>query len=218
MISRTGQGKALFWGIDLTCSPARPSACIGLDGELTLAFCRLLNDDAELVAAVEQHRPSLIAIDAPLNLPRGLCCLEPECSCRPRSAASGRSCERELARLGIPCYFTTKRSIIKPMVRRAIGLKAELAGRGYQVIEVYPYATKVRLFGKPIPPKRRPLGLIFLRVHLAMLLPFLIPHLGAFNHDLCDGALAAYTAYLYRQGRAELIGQGEEGLICLPIP
>jgi len=218
MTSRRRQKSAPFWGIDLTASPARPSACIGLDQGLNLAFCRLLGDDAELIDEVEHHRPSVIAIDAPLGLPRGLCCLEPECSCWPQSPTKGRSCERELARLGIPCYFTTKRSIIKPMVRRAMDLKVELASRGYEVIEVYPYATKVRLFGKPIPPKHRHLGLVFLRAQLAMRMPFLIPHLGDFNHDLCDAALAAYTAYLHRQGKAELIGQGEEGLICLPIP
>ena len=109
----------------------------------------------------------MIAIDAPLSLPKGLCCLEDICSCQPISEVKGRNCERELAKLGIPCYFTTKKSIIKAMVYRGIRLKTELEAMGYKVIEVYPYASKLRLFGKPIPSKLNPDGLTFLKQRIS---------------------------------------------------
>ncbi len=64
-----------------------------------------------------------------------------------------------LSRCRIPCYYTTKRSIIKDMVYRAIALKDEITARGYQVIEVYPYAAKVRLLGRHIPKKITPEGI-----------------------------------------------------------
>ena len=43
------------------------------------------------------------------------------------------------------------------------------------------------------------------------------PCVDGFNHDLCDAAIAAYTAFLYAQGKTELCGDAEEGAICLPF-
>ena len=204
-----------FIGIDLTSSPEKASACIGLDQNLNLAFAGFLHSDTDLVALVINQAPGVTAIDAPLTLPKGLCCLEESCPCRPVQG-NGRECERQLAKLGIPCYFTTKRSIIKRMVYRGIELRKRLEGRGYQVIEVYPYASKVRLWGKPVPSKLRSGGLALSRTRLANLLPTLAPYTANFNHDLCDAALAAYTAYLYHQNATEQIGSLEEGAIYIP--
>ena len=43
------------------------------------------------------------------------------------------------------------------------------------------------------------------------------PYAGELNHDMCDAAIAAYTAFLYSQGKTELCGEPEEGTICLPF-
>jgi len=208
--------RAHFIGIDLTSSPKRPSACVGLDEKLRLVFYELLSSDGDILGAIESHRPGIVAIDAPLGLPEGLCCLEESCSCQAQLPGKGRICERELSRRGIPCYYTTKKSIIKNMVYRAIGLKREIAARGCEVIEVYPYATKVALFGRSIPPKSKPAGISFLRERLVQFMPQLAPYLPRFSHDLCDAIIAAYTAYLYAQGEAEVLGDTEEGAICVP--
>ena len=205
-----------FWGIDLTSTEAKPSACLGLDRDLHLIYSGFLNGDSDIVKVVGGHGFKLVAIDAPLSLPEGLCCLEESCPCQPKAEVKGRSCERELARQGIPCYFTTKKSIIKGMVYRGIRLKAELEAMGYKVIEVYPYASKVRLFGRNIPKKTTPAGLAFLKQHIGLLLPSIAPYLDGFNHDLCDAAIAAYTAFLHCQGKTELCGETKEGAICLP--
>ncbi len=159
----------------------------------------------------------MVAIDAPISLPTGLCCLEESCSCQPQAGVKGRSCERELARLGIPCYFTTKKSIIKAMVYRGVRLKTELESMGYEVIEVYPYASKVRLFGRNIPKKTTPAGLAFLRQPISRLLPNIAAYANGFTHDMCDAVIAAYTAYLRYQGKTELCGEPGEGAICLPF-
>lgn len=207
--------RAHFIGIDLT-SYNRHTACVALDEELRLAWFDLLSSDGQIIAAIERYHPRFVAIDAPLGLPAGLCCLEESCPCQPLSLAKGRLCERELSRLRIPCYYTTKRSIIKDMVYRAIGLKQEITTRGYQVIEVYPYATKVQLFGRHIPPKTTAAGIAFLKKRLAALMPYLIPYLPRFNHDLYDALLAAYTAYLYSKGGTEIVGDPKEGVIVIP--
>ena len=209
--------QAEFIGIDLSSSPNKPTTCIGLNEGLSLIFIGFLGSDVDIISAVASHPSRLIAIDAPLNLPQGLCCLEESCNCRPERAERGRGCERELARLGIPCYFTTKRSIIRRMVYRGIRIKGELESRGFEVMEVYPYASKVRLWGKPIPSKLKPAGLNFLRKHLASLLPPLAPYIAHFNHDLCDACIAAYTAYLHCLGKTEYVGDPREGVICIPM-
>ena len=204
-----------FIGIDLTSSPKKPSACVGLDKHLSLAFFGFLSTNNDLVALISSQPSCLTAIDAPLTLPKGLCCLEESCSCQPEQGR-GRECERELAKQGIPCYFTTKRSIIKNMVYRGIKLRKELEDRGYQVIEVYPYASKVRLWGKPIPPKSKPGGLAFLQAKLASLMPCLAPYVADLSHHLCDAAIAAYTAYLHYWKETEQIGNPADGLIYIP--
>jgi len=209
--------RAGFLGIDLTSAEARPSACLGLDRGLHLTYSGFLYQDSDILEVVSRHEFELVAIDAPISLPVGLCCLEESCSCQPRAGVKGRSCERELARLGIPCYFTTKKSIIKAMVYRGIRLKTELESMGYGVIEVYPYASKVHLFGRALPAKSKPAGLAFLKQHISHLLPDIAPYIDGFNHHLCDAAIAAYTAYLHYQGKTGLCGEPEEGAICLPV-
>ena len=102
------------------------------------------------------------------------------------------------------------------MVYRAIGLKHDLDARGVKVIEVYPHAAKVALFGKSIPSKMKPAGISFLRERLAQVMPQLVPYLPRFNHDLCDALVAAYTAYLHAKGDIEVLGNPDEGAICVP--
>ena len=183
--------RAGFLGIDLTSAEAKPSACLGLDRDLRLMYSGFLYQDSDILEVVSSHKPELVAIDAPLSLSRGLCCLEENCPCQPSAGVEGRSCERELARQGIPCYFTTKQSIIKAMVYRGIRLRARLEFMGYAVIEVYPYASKVRLFRRDIPKKTTPAGLVFLKQHISRLLPDIADYIDEFNHDMCDAAIAA---------------------------
>src|SRR5205807_948296 len=112
-----------FVGIDLTAG-GRPSdvAALDLSGE-EVAFTQGVTDD-ELTELLHRLGGQIVAVDSPMGLPAGLCCLEESCGCAPSGPGTGRSAERELSRLGIPCFWTTKRSIIKAMVYRAIGLKA----------------------------------------------------------------------------------------------
>jgi len=209
--------KGGFLGIDLTSAEAKPSACLGLDRELRLTYSGFLHQDSDILKLTSRHRFELVAIDAPLSLPKGLCCLEESCSCQPRGEVKGRNCERQLRKQGIPVFPTTKKTFIKKLIYRGIKLKTELEAMGYEVIEIYPYASKVRLFGRNIPKKTTPAGLAFLKQRICQLLPDIAPYADRFNHDMCDAAIAAYTAYLHSQGKTELCGEPEEGAICLPF-
>jgi predicted nuclease with RNAse H fold len=205
-----------FVGMDLTTSPRKKTACAVLDAGLHLRDQVLLGSDEEIVAFAEVYRPALIAIDAPLSLPLGLCCLEEACSCQSVSPRKGRQCERELSALGIGCYYTTKRSIIKGMVYRGICLKADLQERGHTVIEVYPYASRLRLFGS-LPRKTTVAGRWALQEDLQRLISSVpSPQRELLSHDTLDALQAAYTGFLYGCGETEALGDPLEGLLHIP--
>jgi predicted nuclease with RNAse H fold len=208
-----------FFGIDLTSTKAKPSACLGLDSESQLVYLGFLTENRDIVALLNFYSPQVIAIDAPLSLPLGLCCLEESCSCEPRFPRRNRQCDQELRHQGIPCYPTSKKTFIKDLIYRGIELKTSIGRevkQAGQVIEVYPFASKVRLFGKNIPRKTTKQGMDFLRGKLEEILPSLKPYLDMLDHDLCDAAMAAYTALFHHQNRAEALGNSEEGLIVIP--
>ena len=203
-------------GIDLTSKETTPSACLGLDGDLHLIYAGFLGKDSDILELVPSYQFKLVAIDAPLSLPKGLCCLEESCPCQPEAEGKNRHCERELRKRGISVFPTTKKTFIKELVYRGIRLKAVFQSMGCEVIEVYPYASKVRLFGKGLPTKSTPAGVAFLKQHISRLLPNTTPYVAEFNHDLYDAAIAAYTTFLHEQGKTESCGDPEEGIIHLP--
>ncbi len=208
-----------FFGVDLTSTEAKPSACLELDDKLHLVYFGFLTSNTDILALLSFYSPRVIAIDAPLTLPSGLCCLEEDCSCEPKSPRKNRQCDQELRRLGIPCYPTSKKSFVKDLIYRGIELKAMIEHRLKQfseVIEVYPFASKVRLFGKHLPSKTTKEGTNLIRTKLGDILPALKPYLHMFDHDLCDATLAAYTAWLYHENRTKALGDGREGLIFIP--
>jgi len=208
-----------FLGIDLTSTEAKPSACLGLDSKSQLVYFGFLTENKDILALLNFYSPQVIAIDAPLSLPLGLCCLEETCSCKPKFPRKNRQCDQELRQQRIPCYPTSKKTFVKDLIYRGIELKTSIGRevkQAGQVIEVYPFASKVRLLGKTVPRKTTKEGLSFLRDKLGDILPSLKPYLDMFDHDLCDAAVAAYTALLYHQNRVEALGNSEEGLIFIP--
>lgn len=203
-------------GIDLTAG-RRPSDVAALDRSAQrLALTRAVTDD-DLLAAVAALGASIVAVDSPMGLPAGLCCLEESCACTPTSPGTGRSAERELARLGISCFWTTKRTVIKTMIYRAITLKARLEEEGYIVLEVYPYATKRLLLGRDLPRKTGPDGQLRLIDGAHALLPACAwPEPWAPSHDQLDALYCAITARLYALGQTESLGDIEEVPIVVP--
>jgi len=204
-----------YLGIDLTSSAARPSGYAVLGEGARLVEVGSVASDAQILRLAARWQPQFVAIDAPIGLPRGLCCLEKSCACLPAAADGKRVCEREVSRRGIGIFFTTKRSIIKRMAYRAIELRRRLENEGVRVLEVFPYASKVLLFGRPLPKKTTADGLAYLRHRLEGLMDDLSTR-GPLTHDELDAVVAAYTAYLKDRGRAEEVGDPVEGAICLP--
>ena len=206
----------LTLGIDLSASHNKISPYALIDGDTNLHTISSFKSDEDLLQVLEEHQPDLVAIDVPLGMPLGLCCLEEECACVVSNGLKGRVGEVELASMGIGCFYTTKRSIIKGLIYRGMKLRRELVERGYQVIEVYPYATKVLLFGDQVPAKSNPKSLPFLKEKLSTLIQGLDPYVNELNHDRCDALLTAYTGYLHQMQLTDSLGADEEGFITMP--
>ncbi len=208
----------LQFGVDLRTSPKRPSPVVALDDDTQMAFLDTFRQDTELLEMVQAHQPKYIAIGAPLGLPAGLCCLEASCSCEVAGPQKkGRQLEMELARMGISCFFTNKRSIIRNLIYRGIELNRQLSELGYQVIEVYPHASKTILFGDKAPPKNSAGSLTFMREHLSSLVNGLEPHVSGLDRNGCDAVLNAYTALLHSQDSTDMLGSPDEGMLVLPV-
>jgi predicted nuclease with RNAse H fold len=205
-----------YAGIDLTAG-RRASDLAGLeDSGAAVAFGQAVTDD-EIVEMLRRWGARIVAIDSPMGFPAGMCCLEASCACTPIHPGTGRSAERALAALGIACFWTTKRSIIKSMIYRAMILKTHLEDAGYIVLEVFPYASKRILLGRRLPRKSLPAGIDSLLEGARGLLPDCAwPDPWSPGHDQLDALFCAITARLYALGETENLGAADEVPIVVP--
>ena len=178
-------------GIDLSGSERRPSGWAVLEGASVLE-ASLLGPDEELLEATTRVEPALVAIDAPLSLPR---------------EGYTRPVDREMHRLGLP-VLPPLFPAMKLLTLRGIRLAEQLTARGLQVIEVHPASTR-KVLGLPVKGRRA--------VQEALLEAGLGGELEERElsiHEL-DAITAALTASLHLLGLSEVVGD-EEGMICLP--
>jgi predicted nuclease with RNAse H fold len=204
-------------GIDLRASSKNPSAIAILDSQSNLVDLGSFHEDDELTQLAAKIQPDLIAIGAPLNLPSGFCCLDQSCECHfSVPDRKGRLLELELAKMGISCFYTNKGSIIRDLIYRGIRLSHDLRTKGYNVIEVYPHATKMLLFGEKVPPKNSAASVTYMIDHLAMLISGMDNHADDLNRNTCDAIINAYTGQLHAQSDTDILGDPEEGILVLP--
>lgn len=208
----------MYLGIDPSNRPTSPWTWAILQEDRSFADAGRVAGLPEAQALALSLRPLVVAVDAPLGLPRGLDCLELLCPCRPACAKPGRACERELARWGVGLFFTTKRSIIKQMVYAALALRRSLESHGLQVIEVYPYSVRRLLLGRRTPKKQSIQGQRLLREALSPIIPKLERLPSDLGHDGQDAVLAALVGWLWHHGLTEALGVEEEGLLHIPLP
>jgi predicted nuclease with RNAse H fold/predicted metal-dependent hydrolase len=181
-------------GIDLSASERRDSGVCLMDGLKVQTF-RVKRDD-EIIALARKFRPKLVAIDAPLSLPL--------------SSEGLRQCDRELLRRGIR-VFPLNFGAMKQLTERGMRLKALLEPEGFKVIEVFPGGAQGVL---GLPRKRN--NLAGLREGLKRLgLSGIKPDA---THDEIDAVTAAYVGWLYLNGLAELLSDGQGGGIVMPLP
>ena len=204
-------------GVDLRASNKKTSSIAILDSESHLAQLGSFLEDEELIKLVNDVKPSLVAIGAPLNLPSGFCCLDQTCDCRfSVPNRKGRLLELELAKMGISCFYTNKGSIIRDLIYRGILLSKALRDAGHKVIEVYPHATKTLLFGDKVPPKNSAVSVTYMIGHLTPLVSGMEKHADDLDRNTCDAIINAYTGPLHAQSDTDTLGDPEEGILVLP--
>lgn len=164
--------------------------------------------DGEILRLAHEASPALIAIDAPLALPAGRCCLLDTCICA--HTVHFRACDEELRRWGIP-FFPLTLGPMRQLTCRGMELKATLAAQGFPVVETYPGAAQDLW---DIPRQRDCDGL---RRGLAR---FRLRGLASAERSphVLDAVTCALVGKLYLEGRAWSIGQPEEALMVLPPP
>lgn len=197
-------------GIDLAGVPHRETGVAILrDGVLT--YLAPAGEDEPIIAVVAAAGAgAIVAINAPLTLPRGRCCLDDDCPCRHDPGTRSREVERELLRMKVPVLAT---ALIKVLARRGYRLAATLRAAGYAPLEVYPFAT-LKLLGLPTAGKRTQLGRRRIHHALQPLVPGL-DHPDASEHQL-DAVVCAFTAHLWRQGQTRTVGADDEGQMIIP--
>jgi predicted nuclease with RNAse H fold len=198
--------RACILGLDLAGSPQRPTGFCVLRGrrvQIGHAF-----GDEEILGLVEIAAPQVVAIDAPLALPAGRCCLLDTCRCA--GTTHFRASDLELLRLGIR-FFPMTLGPMRQLTARGMSLKAVLAARGLTVIETYPGGAQ-DLWS--IPRQRDVAGL---RRGLAR---FRLRGLGRaeLSPHMLDAVTCALVGQLYLDGQAWSIGSPEEALMILPPP
>lgn len=192
----------LFIGIDLAGVETRPSGLAVLD-ESMKARTMILYSDSDILHEVYFFKPVVIAIDAPLSLPRGRASLDV------RSKIHLRECDRELLRRRIR-FFPITLGPMRSLTRRGIGLRKTLESSGFKVIEVYPGGAQ-DVLGIP----RKTSGVNGLRKGLARLKIRGLE--GSKSHHELDAVTAALVAKMFYEGDYEAYGDPEEGQIIMPV-
>lgn len=188
-------------GIDLSGSIKRPSGFCVMNENLEFST-KILFTNGEIIKETILINPDVIAIDAPLFLPKG------RISLRERNSSHLRECDKELLRMKIKIFPPTLGPMRKLTVR-GIKLRKLLNGKGYEVIEVYPGAAQ-DILGIP----RKGKGILELKNGLEKIGIKNIKD--DISHHELDAITCAYVGIQYLKGKYVALGDVEEGLLIIP--
>lgn len=190
-------------GIDLAGSPKRNTGICVLQGNRVREW-KTVFSDKEIMAFVLRHRPRVVAIDAPLNLPPGRKSMDD------RNGEHFRPCDRELLKRGIR-FFPITLGPMRSLTQRGISLKKKLNRMKFKVIEMYPGAAQ-----DVWKIARKQDGLGKLRKGLEKLgLKGLDQGM---NGDELDAVSGAIVGRLFLQDKTEILGNFRHGAIVIPKP
>jgi len=177
-------------GIDLAAIPTNPTGLALLKSKKVKTSLVLTN--RELIRSITKYKPTLLAIDAPLSLPK---------------KGSYRKADIEMIKRGYRVFAPDFPSM-KVLTLRAIRLADTLTKKGFNIIEVHPTSTRKAL---EMPLKKwKEIEEIFNKIGLKR-----EPKEHKLTPHEIDATTAVLTAYLYVKNQTELIGD-EEGYIIVP--
>jgi uncharacterized protein len=195
---------ACILGLDLAGSPQRPTGFCVLRGR-RVRVGHLFGDD-DILTMVDTVVPHIVAIDAPLGLPAGRCCLLNTCPCA--GTTHFRASDHELRRMGIR-FLPITLGPMRQLTARGIRLKFIVENCGFEVIETYPGAAQ-DIWG--IPRQRDVAGL---RRGLSRFRLQGLQRAEASPHVL-DAVTCALVGQLHLRGATMSLGSVDEALMILP--
>ena len=95
------------------------------------ARTQVVYGDEEILSIVDQAKPDLVPIDAPLSLPNG------RKTIHDRAGEHLRECDRELQRRKIR-FFPITLGPMRMLTERGLALKAQIETMGVRIVECYP--------------------------------------------------------------------------------
>jgi predicted nuclease with RNAse H fold len=193
----------IFFGVDLAAKLDNATGIAAISENRELIFVNEVKPDVAILNYVDYYKPAVIGFDAPMSIPTGKF-----------GTYASRQCDRNMMRLGIPTFST---SMLAALTFRALTLRKIFSPK-YDLIEVYPYATKIRL-GFDVQEKKAEIE--SRKKTQNKLSKFIknIPHASklVLSDDEIDAIFAAYTAMLFHNKLTEPVGDAEEGYINIPI-
>lgn len=184
-------GKEVIIGIDLAAFEKNPSGWAYWKNR-RISTCHLCGDE-EITNSTVNCEPCIVAIDAPLTMPK---------------TGTIREAEREMLKHGYPIFPPLMRSM-RTLTKRGISLAYKLRTSRLNIIEVHPTSTRKAL---GIPTKDwQKIQTLLKQIDLKgdLEIRTLTPH-------EIDASTAALTAYLHLQGKTRGMGNKEEGYIVIP--
>jgi predicted nuclease with RNAse H fold len=116
-------------GLDLAGVESRPTGLCVLKDMKAETF--IVFTDEEVLKGIEESKPKIVAVDAPLSLPAGRESIEQ------RTNVHLRECDKELLQRGIK-FFPITLGPMRKLTNRGINLRRILENKHFRVIEVYP--------------------------------------------------------------------------------
>lgn len=200
--------ETLALGIDLRSSSRYPTGLALLDSECRLILLETIRTDTQIIAAIANCRPTIIAIDAPLGLPEGRCCTEISCECAKYGIM--RESDRACAAAGFRPFPTLLPSMVG-LTLRGIALSTLMLQAGERVIEVYPGMAQDVL---NIP--RKSAGIRELSRGLKRIGVKGLPRKRPVTHDELDAVTCALVGLLHHDNRTEIMGPPAPAPLVLP--
>jgi predicted nuclease with RNAse H fold len=184
-------------GLDLAGVETRPTGFCILENMDASTF--LVYNDEEIIKKIQETKPQLVAVDAPLSLPTGRKSIDE------RTGTHLRECDKELLRRRIR-FFPVTLGPMRKLTCRGIRLKKILESKCFRVIEVYPGGAQ-DILGVP----RKQKGLQNLRNGLKKLKIRGITD--TMDGDELDAVTCAYVGRLYLEGKTVTYGTDDQAII-----
>jgi len=191
-----GRKRTVVVGVDLAGSPRRPTGICVLRGMTARAY--VAYSDEDILGAIEQAKPDLVPMDAPLSLPEG------RTTVHDRRGEHLRECDRELQRRKIR-FFPITLGPMRMLTDRGLALKEKIEAMECRAVECYPGAAQ-DLWGIPRQHRDRKgllrglrdLGVRGLTTEM--------------TGDELDAVTAALVGRWFLIGKGEMLG-GDEGIL-----